>query len=123
MKLFIGDVPSTLGEREIRDALEAGGYQFGQFGIPWPNHAVVPLSEADPQVRGSWRRTEDAAADGNEGEIDYVSWSELDEQSDDAEVLFLRVPSKLKEALTHKAAAEKVSVNEFCARVLAQVFA
>jgi len=62
---------------------------------------------------------ERAAEDGDEDEGAYISWSELSEETDETEVLFLRVPSKLKEALAQKATAEKVSVNEYCARVLA----
>jgi hypothetical protein len=119
VKLFVGDVPTDVSEAEIKNALEAGGYRFSEFGMPWVNHYLVRLHEADPQVRGAWRRLEDAEADDDEGEGFYISWSGLSEETDETEVLFLRVPSKLKSALLQKAGAGKISLNEYCARALA----
>ena len=118
-RLFVGDVPSEVGEHEIKDALEAAGHRFGEFKVAWANHYLVRLPEADPQVRGAWRRTEAAAADGDEGDVLYVPWSDLSEETDETEVLFLRVPAQLKSALTRKAKTENLSINQYCARVLA----
>jgi hypothetical protein len=50
---------------------------------------------------------------------DYVPWSDLSEETDETEVLFLRVPAQLKSTLTQKAKTENLSINQYCARVLA----
>ena len=118
-ELFVMDLPSEATTNEVKQKLEASGRRFGEFGIAWANYYLVRLHEAEPEIRGAWRRNEFEAEEGNQPEIECVTWSELSEETDETEVLFLRVPSRLKEALAQKATAEKVSVNEYCARVLA----
>lgn len=118
-KLFIGDVPADVGEREVAEKLEAAGYRFEEFGVKWASHYFVRLPQADPQVRGAWRSAEGAEERGDEAEVEYVTWSELNEEEDGTEVLFLRVPARLKEALCRRADADQVSLNEYCARALA----
>jgi len=117
-KLFVYDVPEDVSASKVKEKLEAAGHRFAEFGVEWANHYILPLREADPEVRRAWRHAE---IDAEEGpfEFDSITWPELSKEAGSTEVLYLRVPSKLKEALTEKAYAEKLSVNEYCARVLA----
>lgn len=118
-KLFVYGVPEDVGVGKIKESLEAAGYRFKEFGVEWANHSVVPLRDAEPEVRRAWRHAEGDAENGEQFEFESLEWSELSEEAAGTEVLYLRVPSELKRALTRKAEAEKLSVNEYCARVLA----
>lgn len=44
--LVIADVPD--GEVITRELLERAGYMFGEFGIPWANHAIVKVDRNAP---------------------------------------------------------------------------
>lgn len=44
-KLVIRDVPDDVNL--TADLLERAGYQFGEFGIPWANHALERVSAKD----------------------------------------------------------------------------
>lgn len=57
--------------------------------------------------------------DDEEPKVEYVAWLELNKEREKTEVLFLRVPSRLKIALAKKADTDGISLNEYCARVLA----
>jgi hypothetical protein len=118
-KLFIGHVPENIGEHEIKETLDAAGYRFEEFGVKWANHCIVRLPAADPSVKNAWRNLQRFAEVGHNESDEYVLWGALTKRTDESEVLFLRVPSRLKDALAQKAEAEKVSLNEYCARALA----
>ena len=61
----VRNVPNDATERDVEAAVEAAGYTPGEFGIPWANHYVEPLKDAEPQVKGAYRRKM------YEWEIDY----------------------------------------------------
>lgn len=67
-KLFIKDVPVGTDAASIKDTLEANGYVFGEFGVPWANHYIqIGLKNAAPSVIGAWRS----------GAVETVSWNDL----------------------------------------------
>jgi hypothetical protein len=117
--LFVYDVPENVDGSVVKEKLEAAGHHFKEFGVEWANHRIVALRDADSEVRRAWRRAESDAEEGEPFEFESITWPELVKEAGSTEVLFLRVPSELKEALAQKASAEKVSVNEYCARALA----
>lgn len=66
-KLFVTNVPDGTTESELKDALTEAGHEFGEFGIPWANHYICTLSEAEPEVKGVWNR----------GDAEQVAWNEI----------------------------------------------
>jgi hypothetical protein len=66
-KLFVTDVPDGVTKADVRDRLTEAGRGPGEFGIPWANHYVEKLVEADIQVKGAWNR----------GDVEKVAWGEL----------------------------------------------
>ena len=66
-KLVVEDVPTDKGEAFVKDWLEAAGYKFGEFGIPWANHYVARLRDCLPSVQGAYRR----------GRVETVKYEEL----------------------------------------------
>lgn len=105
-KLFVEGVPPGLDRSSFQRLLTQAGYSFQDCGVPWANHYVVRLSKADPSVQAAWE----------EGRVPRVAYTELEGQG----VIFLRVPGLLKARLTGMAKQQNVSLNEFCARKLAE---
>jgi hypothetical protein len=105
-KLFVEGVPPGLDRSSFRRLLAQAGYSFQDSGVPWANHYVVRLSNPDPSVQAAWE----------EGRVPRVAYTELEGQG----VIFLRVPGILKARLTGMADQQQVSLNEFCARTLAE---
>ncbi len=56
-KLIITDVPEDV--RVTRDLVERAGFAFGEFGIPWANHALEQVGPDSPaDLVGAIRRGE-----------------------------------------------------------------
>jgi len=68
-KLFVTDVPEGKTEGDVKSALTRNGYDFGEFNIPWANHALTTLAEAPDQVVGAYRR----------GDVETVKWADIAE--------------------------------------------
>jgi predicted HicB family RNase H-like nuclease len=95
-----------LDRSSFQRLLAQAGYSFQDSGVPWANHYVVRLSKADPIVEAAWEQ----------GRVPRVAHTELEGQG----VIFLRVPGILKARLAMMADQQEVSLNEFCARKLAE---
>ena len=55
-RLFITKVPDTVNAGELAWLLECAGYKFGEFGIKWANHCILPAELWPAEVIGTWRR-------------------------------------------------------------------
>jgi len=76
-KLFIKNVPKDFSG--IKDLLDATGYKFGEFGIPWANHYIQKgIANAHPQVKGAWRRKDVETIDFQDLQVD---WAKVDEEN------------------------------------------
>ena len=66
-KLVITDVPE--GEEPTEELLERAGYQFGEFNIPWANHALDKVDAKESPA--------DLVARIRQGEGERIAWPDL----------------------------------------------
>jgi len=110
LRLFVQDIPADLDRTWFKKLLARAGYGFGELGVLWANQYVVRLSKADPNVQAAWE----------EARVPRVMYTELVAMAERQGVIFLRVPGLLKARLTAMADQHNVSLNELCARTLAE---
>jgi hypothetical protein len=109
-RLFVEGIPANLDRGRFKNLLARAGYGFGDLGVLWANQYVVRLSKADPSVQAAWEQ----------GRVPRVTYAHLVAMAERQDVIFLRVPGILKARLTGMANEQNVSLNEFCARKLAE---
>ena len=113
-RLFVEDVPDDADESEVRRALDRAGRAPSEFKIPWANHYVTRLDEAEDEVVGAYRsgRTTD-------GPVPLVCWDDLAEPRD--RHLTLRLPPELHQQLRLAAERAGQSLNAHIVALLESV--
>lgn len=108
VKLFVSDVPEDVHVKDIRAALTRSGYSFGEFGVPWANHSIMPESEWPGEMFGAWQRRE----------APIVAWDDIAPRAEDVKRVTIRIPAALHEQVAQAAAEQGVSINTFCINAL-----